>query len=175
MPNLQPDPTSKDSLDRVVYIEHMDAESVQAASVTMRQANADHVSADEVTMNLSAAGGVNAATFSAQQSMIGGANAEEIHVWNSAVGGVNGTLVNVQGTVAGVAGQSITVEGARVGLAAAQEIRGGRVETVVLLAGRVEGEVHAVVDTRGAIIAGLVGGLFAGLVLLVGRIAFRRE
>jgi hypothetical protein len=31
------------------------------------------------------------------------------------------------------------------------------------------------VDTRGAVIAGLVGGLFAGLIFLVGRIAFRRE
>ncbi len=44
-----------------------------------------------------------------------------------------------------------------------------------LLANRVEGEVHTVVDTRGAVIAGLVGGLIAGMIFLVGRIAFRRN
>jgi hypothetical protein len=58
---------------------------------------------------------------------------------------------------------------------AAKEVRGERIESLVLLAGRVEGEIHTVVDTRGAVIAGLVGGLFAGLILLVGRIAFRRD
>jgi hypothetical protein len=141
----------------------------------MHQADAESIVAEDVEMSFSAAGGINAQSLSAQQSAIGGLNAEEAHVWNSVIGGVHGTLVNAQGMIAGVAGENVTVEGARVGVAAAKEVRGGRVDTVVLLAGRVEGEVHTVLDTRGALIAGLVGGLFAGMILLVGRIAFRRE
>jgi hypothetical protein len=67
------------------------------------------------------------------------------------------------------------VQNAYVGVTAAREVRGERIESLVILAGRVEGEVHTLVDTRGAVIAGLVGGLFAGLIVLVGRIAFRRD
>ena len=167
-------PESADS-PQVVNLAHADVQSVQAELVTMHQANAENVAAEDVEMSFSAAGGINAQSLSAQQSAIGGVNAEEAHVWNSVIGGVRGTVVNAQGMIAGVAGESVTVEGARVGVAAANEIRGGRVDTVILLAGRVEGEVHTVVDKRGAVIAGLVGGLFAGLILVVSRIAFRRE
>ena len=81
----------------------------------------------------------------------------------------------LQGIVGGVAGETVNVQNAYVGVTAAKEVRGEKVESLILLAGRVEGEVHTVVDTRGAIIAGLVGGLFAGLIVLVGRIAFRRD
>lgn len=75
----------------------------------------------------------------------------------------------------GVAGDSVQMQNAYSVVTAAKEVRGERIESLVLLAGRVEGEIHTVVDTRGAVIAGLVGGLFAGLILLVGRIAFRRD
>ena len=118
---------------------------------------------------------VDADSFAAQQSIIGGVNAESAELVNSVIGGVNATLVNAQGAIGAVAGQTVTVEGARVGVTAAREVRGGRIESVVLLANHVEGEVHTVVDTRGAVIAGLVGGLIAGMIFLVGRIAFRRN
>lgn len=165
----------KSDQPQVVNLSQTDVESVQAELVTMHQADAERVVAEDVEMSFSAAGGINAQSLSAQQSAIGGLNAEEAHVWNSVIGGVRGTLVNAQGMIGAVAGESLTLEGARVGVAAAKEVRGGRVDTVVLLAGRVEGEVHTALDTRGAVIAGLVGGLFAGLILVVSRIAFRRE
>jgi hypothetical protein len=103
------------------------------------------------------------------------ANAEQADIANSMVGGVRGANVSVQGIVGGAAGETVNLQNAYVGALAAREVRGERVESLVLLAGRVEGEVHTLVDTRGAIIAGLVGGLFAGLIVLVGRIAFRRD
>ena len=102
-------------------------------------------------------------------------NAESAEINNSFVGGVRGVNIGVQGIVGGVAGEAVSVQDAYIGVTAAKEVRGEKVESLILLAGRVEGEVHTVVDTRGAIIAGLVGGLFAGLIVLVGRIAFRRE
>jgi len=39
----------------------------------------------------------------------------------------------------------------------------------------VNGDVNTVLDTRGALIAGLTGGLFAGLMLLLGHVLFRRK
>ena len=52
---------------------------------------------------------------------------------------------------------------------------GERIESVILLARKVEGNVTTVIDTRGALIAGLVGGLFAGIMLLLGRMLFGRK
>jgi hypothetical protein len=39
----------------------------------------------------------------------------------------------------------------------------------------VNGDVNTILDTRGALIAGLTGGLFAGMMLLLGRMLFRRK
>jgi hypothetical protein len=61
------------------------------------------------------------------------------------------------------------------GVVAGREVRGERIETLVLFSGRVEGEVHAVLDSRSALLAGLLGGLFAGLLLLLGRMLLRRD
>ena len=175
MPTPKVDTPAPNEDPQVVNLAHADVESVHAELVRMHQANAGTVAADDVELNVSAAGGINAESVNARQSIIGGVNAEEAHVWDSVIGGVRGTLVNAQGTIGMVAGESVTVEGARVGVAAAREVRGARVDTVLLFAGKVEGEVHTRMDTRGAVIAGLVAGLFTGLILLVGRIAFRRD
>jgi hypothetical protein len=39
----------------------------------------------------------------------------------------------------------------------------------------VDGDVKTVVDTRMALVAGMVGGLFAGMVFLLGRALFGRR
>jgi len=170
-----PAPSEPTEQPEVVNLSQVDVGAVNAEMVRMHQSTAETITSEDVELNLSAAGGVNTQTLSAKQSILGGVNAEQADISNSFVGGVRATAVNAQGIIGGVAGETVTVEGARVGVTAAREVRGGRVDSVLLLAGRVEGEVHTVVDTRGAVIAGLVGGLFAGVILLVGRIAFRRE
>ncbi len=159
----------------VVNLVRVDAGAVTAEMVRMHQSVAETIHSDDVEMNQSAAAVVNAQTLSARQVALARVTAEQVEIAQGAVGAVRATLVNAQGRIGAVAGESVTVEGARVGVTAAREVRGGRVDSVVLLAGRVEGEVHTLMDTRRAVIAGLVGGLFAGLILLVGRIAFRRE
>lgn len=61
------------------------------------------------------------------------------------------------------------------GVLAAQEVRGERIESLILLSRKVEGNVTTVMDTRGALIAGLVGGLFAGIMFLLGRMLFGKK
>jgi len=62
-----------------------------------------------------------------------------------------------------------------VGLAAGREVHVNESRTGILLAKTVNGNVNTVLDTRGALIAGLTGGLFAGLMLLLGRMLFGRK
>ncbi len=168
-------PQLTDSHPEVVNIEHADVESVTASLVRMRQANAQTISADEVELAQSAAGMVTTTNFAARQSAVGGVNAQVAEVMNSTVGGVRADSVAVQGIVGGVAGGIVNVVDARVGVTAAREVRGEKIHSLVLIAGRVEGEVHTVVDTRGAILFGIVSGLCAGLIVLAGRMAFRRD
>jgi hypothetical protein len=47
--------------------------------------------------------------------------------------------------------------------------------TVILLAREVHGPVETVLDTRGALLAGLVAGVAIGMVLYVGRLLSRRR
>jgi hypothetical protein len=175
MPDLQTASVESADQPEVANLARVDVGTLTAEMVRMHQSSAETITSEDVEMNIAAVGCVNTQTLSARQSLIGGVNAENAEVTNSFVGDVNGTNVGVQGIVGGVAGEAVSVQNAYIGVTAAREVRGERVESLVMLAGRVEGEVHTVVDTRGAVIAGLVGGLFAGLILLVGRIAFRRD
>jgi hypothetical protein len=168
-------PVESTDQPEVVNLSRVEAGAVTAEMVRMHQSMAETIQSDDVEMTQSAAAVVNAQSLSAQVVALAQVSAEQVEISQSAVGVVRAGLVNAQGYVGAVAGETVTVEGARVGVTAAREVRGEKVESVLLLAGRVEGEVHTVVDTRGAVIAGLVGGLFAGLILLVGRIAFRRD
>jgi hypothetical protein len=170
-----PDPTESTEQPEVVNLSQVDVGSVTAEMVRMHQSSAETIDSDDVEMSMSAAVAVNAQSLSARQSALVAVDAEYAEIKESVVLAVQGGNIVVQGMVGGASGETVNVQNARVGAVAAREVRGERVDAVVLFAGRVEGEVHTIVDTRGAVIAGLVGGLIAGLFFLVGRIAFRRE
>ena len=175
MPDLQPASEPSTDQPEVINLSQVDAGAVTAEMVRMHQSNAETIQSDDVEMSQSAAVVVNAQSLTARQVAMAQVAAEQVDISQGAVGALRADLVNAQGYIGVVAGETVTVEGAKVGVTAAREVRGEKVESVVLFAGRVEGEVHTVVDTRGAVIAGLVGGLIAGMIFLVGRIAFRRD
>ena len=66
-------------------------------------------------------------------------------------------------------------DSAYAGIVASREVRSEKIESIILLSRHVEGNVTTVIDTRGALIAGLVGGLFAGIMLLLGRMLFGKK
>ena len=93
----------------------------------------------------------------------------------SAVAGLRAETAEVQGMLGAAAAGSIDLTNSYAGVLAAREVRGERIDTLVLLGGRVHGEVHTVVDTRAAVIAGLLGGLFGGLLFMLGKALFERS
>ena len=70
---------------------------------------------------------------------------------------------------------SVEFGNAYAGIVASREVRSEKIESIILLSRHVEGNVTTVIDTRGALIAGLVGGLFAGIMLLLGRMLFGKK
>ena len=70
---------------------------------------------------------------------------------------------------------SVNLGNTYAGVVAGNEVKGERIETLILLGNHIEGDVQTVVDTRSALIAGTVGGVLAGVVLLIGRLVFGRR
>jgi hypothetical protein len=59
--------------------------------------------------------------------------------------------------------------------AVGREIHGTNIRTGLLISREVHGNVEALIDSRTALLAGLVGGMAAGLIMLVGRLLFGRR
>jgi hypothetical protein len=78
------------------------------------------------------------------------------------------------GSAAAVYGQDIQINTSRVGLMAAKKAALQNSRTIILLASEVHGNVETVMDTRQAVLAGLISGIAVGLVLFVGNLLRRR-
>ena len=70
---------------------------------------------------------------------------------------------------------TITVNGGTTGLLVAREVHANPLRAFVVLAQKIDGQVETTLDTRGAILAGLIAGIAAGLVSLVGRLLTQRK
>jgi len=160
---------------QVTNISQADVQSVHAELVRMHQSAAETINADEVELQQSAAGNVKANHVSAHQSALARVEAGEVLLQRSATGLVQAEKASVSGyTVAVIAG-SADVRHGIAGLVVGRDIHVQDARTVLLLGQNINGDVTTLMDSRSALIAGLVGGLFAGLMLLLGRTLFGRE
>ncbi len=94
---------------------------------------------------------------------------------NSGAAAIRAQAVQLNGYAGVVVAEKAELGNTYAGVVVGQEVHGQRIESLVLLARHVDGEVKTVLDTRGAILMGLVGGLFAGLMFLLTRALFGRK
>jgi hypothetical protein len=149
------------------------ADSVRADLVRMHQSFAAKIEADEIELHQAAAVKVQGGNVSAHETALGSVIAAHVELQNSGAAAINAEKVDVNGFAGVVIAENAELGNTYAGMVGARQVRGERIESIVLLAGRVEGDVKTVVDTRTAILAGMVGGLLAGTVLLIGRALFR--
>jgi hypothetical protein len=166
---------SGDELPQVINLSQIRVESVAAELVRMHQSAAAEITAGEVELQQSAAYKLNAGKVESSESALGLVNATEVSLSNSAAVAIRSDSVTASGIVGLAAAENVNLRDAYSGVVVGRDVRGDRIETLVLLANRIEGDVHAVVDARSALIAGLVGGLFGGLILLLGWAVFKRD
>ena len=153
----------------------VDAQTINAQLVRMRQSSAGEVAADEVSMQQSAAGFIKADHVSLNQASAGLVNAGEFLSQESSTGFVRAQKASISGYTGAVLAGSADIQHGLVGLVAGRDDHLEEARTVFLLARTVYGNVTTLMDKRSALIAGLVGGLFAGLMLLLGRMLFGRK
>lgn len=146
------------------------AEATELVKIAARD-----VTADRVHMHMSAAARIRGSIVEAAQCAVGQIQANEVRLTRGGVGAVLAESARVEGPAGLIAADRVEFGTAYAGVLAGHHIRGNRINTVVLIGNRLDGEVSAVLDTRQALLAGLVGGLFAGLILALTRGVLRRD
>jgi hypothetical protein len=102
-------------------------------------------------------------------------NAAEVSAENMVTGYVRAENASLHGYTGAVVARSAEVHQGITGLVAGTNVHTEGTRTVLLVGRNVTGNVTTIVDARSALIAGLTGGLFGGLLLLLGRILFGRR
>lgn len=164
---------SKES--QVANISQTNVQTVHAEMVRMHQASAETINANEVQLEQSAAAHVKASSVSTHQSALAAVEAEEVLSQNSAIGFVEAEKASVRGYTGMVTAQNAEVHYALAGVVVGNDVHVEGARTILLVGQNVTGNVTTIIDSRSALIAGLTGGLFAGLMLLLGRTLFGRK
>jgi hypothetical protein len=167
--------TQKSEESQVSNLSQTEVQTVQAETVRMHQASAETIDANEIELEQSAAVHVMADNVNTHQSALVAIEAEELLAQNSAIGFVEAQQASVRGYIGVVAAQNAQVQYSLAGVVVGNDIHVENARTVLLVGRNVSGNVTTVIDSRSALIAGLVGGLFSGLMLLLGRMLFGRK
>ena len=160
---------------QVANISQTDVKTVQAEMVRMHQASADTINANEVELEQSAAAHVQASSVSTHQSALAAVEADEVVSQNTMVGFVEAEKASLRGYIGAVSAQNAEVHYSLAGAVVGNDVHLEGARTILLIAQNVSGNVTTVIEPRSALIAGLTGGLFAGLMLLLGRSLFGRK
>jgi hypothetical protein len=145
----------------VIQVNQGNVAQVNAEKVEFRQGGAARVNADQVTIHQGGAGMIQAITANVDQGGVGILRANEA------------TLTNSSAQL--MAAQAVTVNGGMAGVLVANEVHANPLRAVIVLAQKIDGPVETSLDTRGAMLAGLVGGVALGLISLVGRLLIRNH
>jgi hypothetical protein len=164
---------SKES--QVANISQADVQTVHADLVRMNQASAGTINANGVELEQSAAANVKATSITTHQSALAAVEAEEVLAQNSVVGYVQAEKASVRGYTGAVAAQNAEVYYSLAGVVVGNDVHVEGARTLLLIGQNVTGNVTTVIEPRSAVIAGLLGGLFGGLMLLLGRMLFGRR
>jgi hypothetical protein len=171
----EPDELPELDQSQVANVSRSRVESVNAELVRMHQAAAQQIQAAEVGLQQSAAVAVQANSVGAHQSAVVAVEAEEILSQDSGILTVQAEKASVMGYTGFVLAENAEVHYGITGLVAGNDVHAEGARAVLLIGRNISGNVTPLMDSRTALIAGLTGGLFAGLMLLLGRTLFGRK
>jgi hypothetical protein len=143
--------------------------------VNLEEVNQDCVQADSVRLSQCGVGRVEASEARISDSGAGQVFADSVALRDSAVGLVQAQSVYLDGGGAAiVSAQTTTLNNTRNGFVISREVHGTQVNSVVLLATKVDGPVETLIDQRGLVLIGVVAGAVIGAVFGLFRLLKRR-
>ena len=172
---IEPEELSEYDSSQDTDLSQTSVQSVNAEVVRMHQADAGTITANEVELTQSAAANVKADQINAHQSALAAVNAAEVISQNGVTGFVQAERASVGGVTGAVVAGSAEVRNSATGLVIGQDVHLSEGRTIFLLSRNVYGNVTTLMDSRSALTAGLVAGLFGGLMMLLGQVLVRRR
>lgn len=167
--------TEQPELD-VTLIEERYVENLQAVNVDITRSGVQNITSTKVDFHQGAVGNIQAEEVSLTQGA--GGIVETVH-FQVSDGGVG--IVRAQDAVVAncgvlfLFGDQIDMSDSYSSLIVAQEVKAEKINTKVLLAGTVEGNVETVFDTPRALLAGLAAGGMVGVVLLISQLLKKKK
>lgn len=155
--------------------ETIDPGEIEAEVVNLGGATLDEVEAEVVHIHQGGANQINASSVDMSQggALLIQAEVLDIHQGVAFVSNA-GSLSMDASTAAAVLTEEVVAGNSRIGLTAANRARLDGSSVGILLARDVEGDVEPILDTRGALLAGMASGFVIGAMLLIGNLIRRR-
>lgn len=160
-----------DSGEDINAQEEIVADQIDLSGGTVDSVEADYVRVTQGGANRIVAGDVDLKNGAAIQVY-----GDKVALDNAVSGIIQANDVSTQGGGAGVVmGDRVQLTNARTGVTIGRSVISENSSSILLLAQEVNGTVETVLDTRGALLAGLISGIAVGLVLFVGNLLARRR
>ena len=167
-------PTEKDAEPHEVYLENADVDSIHGEIVHAHQSTIDHIVTDEADLENSHAEFIDAQKITAHQSIIGKAHAETIEMEGGDTGVIYSENANLSGNLGAIFSQAVTMNQSQAGVIVAREMKGDKIQAVILVAAKVNGPVETKLDTRNALLVGAIAGAIIGIFISIIRFTTRR-
>jgi hypothetical protein len=160
---------------QVTNVSQTDVQSVHADVVRMHQASAETINANEIELEQSAAVHLQAGNVNTHQSALVAVEAQELLAQNTAIVFAEAQKAAMRGYLGAVSAQNAEIQYSLAGIVVGNDVHVENARTILLVGRNINGNVTTLMDSRSALIAGLVGALFSGLMLLLGRMLFGRK
>jgi hypothetical protein len=179
VPSQELDPEEvavEDVVAEAVNLSNSSVKSVQAELARVGESFVLNLDGNEVEVNESFVGQLMAQEATLQNSGAASVQGESVNLSNGGVAFVQAAEASLHGCrVLAVAGQNVVLSESPTGAVFASTVQSPAIQTRFLLAGRVEGNVETLVDTRQVALGGLLAGAAIGLILLVLRLLTGRN
>lgn len=162
-------------LPQVVNLSQVDVENVRAELVRASQSTIHKLEAEEAEVNGILIGTATTGKLSVRRTAIGAVQTQQAELNDSIVGGVRGETVSVNGKTGLIVATQVQAEETNSIVLAGAEIHATNIRTGIFFGRQVYGNIETLLDTRTTLIAGVIGGTIAGLILLAGRLMFGKK
>lgn len=162
-------------LPQVVNLSQVDVENVRAELVRASQSTIHKLEAEEAEVNGILIGTAATGKLSVRRTAIGAVQTQQAELNDSIVAGVRGEAVSVNGKTGLIVGTQVQAEETNSIVLAGAEIHATNIRTGIFFGRQVYGNIETLLDARTTLIAGVIGGTVAGLILLAGRMLFGKK
>jgi hypothetical protein len=160
---------------QIVNLSQVSVETVQAELVRASQTTVQQLNADEVDLQTSLVGTLQAGDVHARDSIIGTLASQQAALTDCFTGGLRADTLSFNGVAALVLANSMANKEVNAIALVGKDVQADSIHTGILISREVHGNVNATLDGRTALMAGLVAGAVTGLIVLAGRLLFRRN